>query len=256
MRNNDFTGTSKMAQKAQRLFPWLECIEKLHTVHSKIRRDDVTIKKQYEKLALLLHPDKNTFAGAEAAFKLIREAISVADQAKRSTYDMKRRAHVKTGSSPSAHPTNGNLFVRKQNNTPQSQFPPDTFWTHCPWWSSRICREYQLPNQKEPKSQGTSNAAPQSNGGTGKPSSARFNNGKAASNPAPKVGVAADVKMSKSGPVKSKGSKTSGNMNKKRGREPVKVSYKKEQPNKYVKTEKSLTHCVPSSNSPHFLNVD
>ncbi|KAM1033370.1 hypothetical protein ACFX2C_036921 [Malus domestica] len=106
--------------------------------------DDVTIKKQYRKLALLLHPDKNKFAGAEAAFKLIGEANRVlTDQAKRSVYDMKCRAQVKTGSSvPSAHPSNGNAFVRKENDTSQSQSPPDTFWTHCPFWcSSRICRQ-------------------------------------------------------------------------------------------------------------------
>jgi curved DNA-binding protein CbpA len=29
------------------------------------------IKKQYRKFALQLHPDKNKFSGAEAAFKLI-----------------------------------------------------------------------------------------------------------------------------------------------------------------------------------------
>ncbi|TQD97349.1 hypothetical protein C1H46_017051 [Malus baccata] len=96
------------------------------------------------KLALLLHPDKNKFAGAEAASKLIGEANRVlTDQAKRSVYDIKCRAQVKTGSSvPSAHPSNGNAFVRKENDTSQSQSPPDTFWRHCPFWcSSRICRQ-------------------------------------------------------------------------------------------------------------------
>ncbi|XP_009335671.2 uncharacterized protein LOC103928367 [Pyrus x bretschneideri] len=281
MRNSDFTGARKMAQKAQRLFPGIENIEKLLTVcevhcssENKIgfemdwygilqiqkSDDDVTIKKQYRKLALLLHPDKNKFAGAEAAFKLIGEANRVlTDQAKRSTYDMKCRAQLKTGSSiPSAHPSNGNLFVRKQNDTPQSQFPPDTFWTCCPFckikyqyfkdFANRLlrcqkCRRAfvaqdlgiqsqgahpesvgnQFPNRKEPPSQGTSNAAPQSNGGTGKPSSTRFHYGKATSNPSSKAGIATDVKISQSGPVKSpvksKDSKTSGNMNKKRGRE-------------------------------------
>ncbi|RXH82355.1 hypothetical protein DVH24_036696 [Malus domestica] len=282
MQNHDFTGAKKMAQKAQRLFPGLENIEKLLTVCEvhcssenkmggfemdwygilQIQKcdDDVTIKKQYRKLALLLHPDKNKFAGAEAAFKLIGEANRVlTDQAKRSVYDMKCRAQVKTGSSvPSAHPSNGNAFVRKQNDTSQSQSPPDTFWTHCPFckikyqyvkdFANRLlrcqkCRKAfiaqdlgiqsqgahpesvgnQFPNRKEPTSQGTSNAARQSNVGTGKPSSTRFHYGKAASNLASKVGVDADVKMSKSGPVKSpvksKDSKTSENMNKKRGRE-------------------------------------
>ncbi|CAN6582036.1 unnamed protein product [Malus baccata var. baccata] len=281
MRNSDFTGARKMAQKAQRLFPGIENIEKLLTVcevhcssENKIgfemdwygilqiqkSDDDVTIKKQYRKLALLLHPDKNKFAGAEAAFKLIGEANRVlTDQAKRSTYDMKCRAQVKTGSSiPSAHPSNGNLFVRKQNDTPQSQFPPDTFWTCCPFckikyqyfkdFANRLlrcqkCRRAfvaqdlgiqsqdahpesvgnQFPNRKEPPNQGTSNAAPQSNGGTGKPSSTQFHYGKATSNPPSKAGIATDVKISQSGPVKSpvksKDSKTSGNMNKKRGRE-------------------------------------
>ncbi|KAM2892550.1 hypothetical protein COP2_010697 [Malus domestica] len=295
MQNHDFTGAKKMAQKAQRLFPGLENIEKLLTVCEvhcssenkmggfemdwygilQIQKcdDDVTIKKQYRKLALLLHPDKNKFAGAEAAFKLIGEANRVlTDQAKRSVYDMKCRAQVKTGSSvPSAHPSNGNAFVRKQNDTSQSQSPPDTFWTHCPFckikyqyvkdFANRLlrcqkCRKAfiaqdlgiqsqgahpesvgnQFPNRKEPTSQGASNAARQSNVGTGKPnaarqsnvgtgkpSSTRFHYGKAASNLASKVGVDADVKMSKSGPVKSpvksKDSKTSENMNKKRGRE-------------------------------------
>ncbi|KAL0797191.1 hypothetical protein Bca101_068568 [Brassica carinata] len=38
--------------------------------------DDETVKKQYKKLALLLHPDKNKFNGAEGAFKLVSEAWS------------------------------------------------------------------------------------------------------------------------------------------------------------------------------------
>jgi len=53
--------------------------------------DDAQIKKQYHKLALLLHPDKNKFEGAEAAFKLVGEANETpTDRSKRSLYDMKR----------------------------------------------------------------------------------------------------------------------------------------------------------------------
>ncbi|EEF45469.1 conserved hypothetical protein [Ricinus communis] len=39
--------------------------------------DEATIKKQYKMAALLLHPDKNKFSGAEAAFKFIGEAQRV-----------------------------------------------------------------------------------------------------------------------------------------------------------------------------------
>ncbi|CAJ2628620.1 unnamed protein product [Trifolium pratense] len=79
--------------------------------------EEAIIKKQYRKLALLLHPDKNKFAGAEAAFKLIGEANSVlSDQAKRSLHDMKVKAHVRAAApkrkAPSHH-SNGNKFAAR-----------------------------------------------------------------------------------------------------------------------------------------------
>lgn len=121
MQNNDCTGAMKMAQTAQRLFPELQNISQLLTtceVHCSAQNkiagyemdwyrilqiqqfdNDETIKKQYRKLALLLHPDKNKFAGAEAAFKLIVEANRVlADQGTRLGYDKKyRKALAKAG---------------------------------------------------------------------------------------------------------------------------------------------------------------
>ncbi|KAL4304542.1 hypothetical protein GQ457_10G014240 [Hibiscus cannabinus] len=70
MQNNDFEGAERIALKAQKLFPDLENITQLLT---------------YRKFALLLHPDKNKFAGAEAVFKLIGEVNAiVTDQTKRS----------------------------------------------------------------------------------------------------------------------------------------------------------------------------
>jgi len=46
--------------------------------------DDETVKKHYKTLALLLHPDKNRFNGAEGAFKLVLDAWSLlSDKAKR-----------------------------------------------------------------------------------------------------------------------------------------------------------------------------
>ncbi|KAK8698189.1 hypothetical protein V6N13_114315 [Hibiscus sabdariffa] len=123
MQNNDFEGAKRIALRAQKLFPDLENITQLltvchvhHCAKHKIygsemdwygilqlerSSDEGSIKKQYRKLALLLHPDKNKFAGAEAAFKLIVEANTVlTDQTKRSRYD------TKTAPKPTAHPSN------------------------------------------------------------------------------------------------------------------------------------------------------
>jgi curved DNA-binding protein CbpA len=56
--------------------------------------DEEEVKKQYRKLALLLHPDKNKSVGAEEAFKLISEAWSVlSDTSRKVVYDEKRRNH-------------------------------------------------------------------------------------------------------------------------------------------------------------------
>lgn len=50
-----------------------------------------TIRKQYHKLALNLHPDKNKHPKAEIAFKLVSEAyICLSDAAKRKAFDLKR----------------------------------------------------------------------------------------------------------------------------------------------------------------------
>ncbi|OIV91687.1 hypothetical protein TanjilG_26540 [Lupinus angustifolius] len=50
-----------------------------------------TIHKQYHKLALLLHPDKNKHPKAEIAFKLVSEANTcLSDAAKRKAFNLKR----------------------------------------------------------------------------------------------------------------------------------------------------------------------
>ncbi|KAL1205232.1 hypothetical protein V5N11_011515 [Cardamine amara subsp. amara] len=47
--------------------------------------------KQYKNLALLLHPDKNRFNGAEGAFKLVSQAWDLlSNKARRIAYDQKR----------------------------------------------------------------------------------------------------------------------------------------------------------------------
>ena len=176
MQSSDFPGALRIVQKAQRLYPDLENISQLLTVcevhcsaQVKVSNekdwyrilqlehsvDGTTIKKQYRKLALLLHPDKNKFAGAEAAFKLIGEANMVlSDQAKRSSFDMKYRVAMRTPApKPSSHQANGNPSVQQHygatNNLqhfPRPQYPvqysypqanAQTFWTCCPFCGIR-----------------------------------------------------------------------------------------------------------------------
>ncbi|XP_019086321.1 PREDICTED: dnaJ homolog subfamily B member 12-like [Camelina sativa] len=54
--------------------------------------DDEAVKKQYKKLALLLHPDKNKLNGAEGAFKLVTEAwCMLSDKVTKTSYDQRRK---------------------------------------------------------------------------------------------------------------------------------------------------------------------
>lgn len=178
MQASDFTGAQRIAQKARQLYPDLENISQLLTVcevhcSAQIKLggsekdwyrilqveqtvDAATIKKQYRKLAFLLHPDKNKFAGAEAAFKLIGEANSVlSDQSNRSSYDMKCRLFAKAAKpKPSVCQPKKNSFAQTQygavNNLrnqpgPQStgwywhqQAQSQTFWTCCPFCHMRF----------------------------------------------------------------------------------------------------------------------
>ncbi|CAA3008380.1 Hypothetical predicted protein [Olea europaea subsp. europaea] len=173
MENNDFEGARKIALKAQNLFPELENIAQLLTVcivHCSAQNrilgsekdwygilqverlaDDATIKKQYRRLALLLHPDKNKFHGAEAAFKLIGEANMVlSDSAKKSAYDSKVRVSVRTAPANTSHCQNNNSngFAARGQNKYQMK-PPNSvarqavFWTCCPFCSGR----FQYPRE-------------------------------------------------------------------------------------------------------------
>ncbi|OWM62974.1 uncharacterized protein LOC116214052 [Punica granatum] len=172
MQKNDFSGALRLAQRAQRLFPELENISQLLTVcevHCSAEKrlgseqdwygilqiekfaDEIIIKKQYRKLALLLHPDKNKLVGSEAAFKLIGEAYRVlGDKGKKSLYDLRLRSSVNMGHRQKLPPRQSkeNSSVVKHNgtsknseNTSNSHFSDingvrregeETFWTMCP----------------------------------------------------------------------------------------------------------------------------
>ncbi|KAG7624250.1 putative DnaJ domain, Chaperone J-domain superfamily [Arabidopsis thaliana] len=125
MKKTDFTAARKLAMKAQKMDSSLENISRMIMVcdvHCAATEklfgtemdwygilqveqiaNDVIIKKQYKRLALLLHPDKNKLPGAESAFKLIGEAQRILlDREKRTLHDNKR----KTWRKPAAPPYN------------------------------------------------------------------------------------------------------------------------------------------------------
>lgn len=107
----DTAGAKKFALKAHSLFPeldglsqFLEIIDVYVAHEKKINgvtdyygvfgvdpfADEEVLKKQYKRLALSLHPDKNKSVGADGAFQIINQAWSVlSDKDKRSEYDVK-----------------------------------------------------------------------------------------------------------------------------------------------------------------------
>ncbi|XP_022776339.1 uncharacterized protein LOC111318004 [Durio zibethinus] len=141
----DINGAKKFALKAQNLYPGLEGIPQMIAtldVHisaeNKIngeadwyaildvnpQADDEAVRKQYRKLALMLHPDKNKSVGADGAFKLISEAWSLlSDKAKRVAYDQKRSAKViqkvstPSGSSTASKAANGFHNITKTTSS-------------------------------------------------------------------------------------------------------------------------------------------
>lgn len=174
----DLVGSKKFALKAQTLFPPLDGISQLISTidvylaaDSRVcgerdlyavlgvspSADDESIKKQYRRLALLLHPDKNRCVGAEGAFQYVNEAFNVlSDRVKRLMYDQKRNIRVAkkqnvatTGAGGSSGTTNGiyghtkhaESKARARATQTAARVPPRpasrpktqlrTFWTCC-----------------------------------------------------------------------------------------------------------------------------
>nr|KYP37731.1 DnaJ isogeny subfamily B member 12 [Cajanus cajan] len=193
MQAGDFEGALKFATKAQRLFPDIQNIVQIITVcevHCAAQKkhsgsdmdwygilqtdrivDEATIKKQYRKLALLLHPDKNKSAGAEAAFKLIGEANRVlSDRTKRTLYDSKLGVSL-GNTAPKVPPRNpnGNSFGAKYDGTTrtircQQQQCSKSFTAH-DMGNHNVPPGYGSPNnQKEPPKHAPSKEASKRNG--------------------------------------------------------------------------------------------
>ncbi|XP_050265507.1 uncharacterized protein LOC126709342 [Quercus robur] len=131
-KKSNLKSALKYAKRALRLAPNLDGLSEMVTSFKILRSPDSdwytilqvepfahinTIKKQYKKLALLLHPDKNPYAGSEEAFKLVGDAFRfLSDKIRRKEYDMKLRIRIQDD--------NVNVNV----NPPPAV---DTFWTAC-----------------------------------------------------------------------------------------------------------------------------
>ncbi|XP_026449007.1 uncharacterized protein LOC113349276 [Papaver somniferum] len=183
MDSKDYVGARMMVFKAQKLYPSIENVSQMLTVcevhcsaeHKVVgsepdwygilqieqTADEASIKKQFRKLALQLHPDKNKFPGAEAAFKLIGEAQRfLCDQSKRSQFDQKRKTMRPGQQRQSQNQPSRNNYPSKQHSNPvatgtaaqfarmnphqqKQQTQPSyangqqTFWTACPFCSIR-----------------------------------------------------------------------------------------------------------------------
>lgn len=111
--SKDYVGAREKLLKAQQLFPALDHIVAMLTVcdilsaaknripgydtdyywvlHIMPSSSSADVKRQYDKLLILLQPIKGKFSGTELALKLIQEAFSVlSDRTKRLTFDTKR----------------------------------------------------------------------------------------------------------------------------------------------------------------------
>jgi len=174
----DLQGARKFALKAQTLFPGLEGVDQMIATfdiylasEGKVagekdwysilsvptNADDEKIKKQYRKLVLQFHPDKNKSVGSEGAFQMVQEAYTVLlDRTKRAIYDQKRtvqssKASTVPGASngfynfaanaaTASKPTVGKQTVVSATHAPPpapstaTRAPvaqPNTFWTSC-----------------------------------------------------------------------------------------------------------------------------
>lgn len=130
----------KYAKRAQHLFPDLGGISEMVTAFKILRaagKSDGpggspewykilqvepfsninTIKQQYKKLALILHPDKNSFVASGEAFKLVGDAFRcLSDKIPRKEYDMKLRIAIQEAATTTEG--GGGEIV-------------ETFWTAC-----------------------------------------------------------------------------------------------------------------------------
>ncbi|OIV92972.1 hypothetical protein TanjilG_20634 [Lupinus angustifolius] len=142
-KSNNLKSALKYAQRAQRLAPHLptisETVTSLTILRAAAGSSTTTtttttpnwynildlepfsninlIRKQYKKLAFILHPDKNSFLGSDEAFKLVGEASQfLSDKVRKQEYDMKLRMLIQE---------------EKENENVSEEESENTFWTVC-----------------------------------------------------------------------------------------------------------------------------
>jgi hypothetical protein len=125
-RDKDFTGAKKFILRSQNLYPGLDGVSQMlitlnvyiasenkingesdwyGVLDVKPSDDDETIRKQYRKMVLMLHPDKNKSVGADGAFKILSEAWALlSDKPKRWAYNQRRKLQQNASPPRSARP--------------------------------------------------------------------------------------------------------------------------------------------------------
>ncbi|KVI06762.1 uncharacterized protein LOC112509749 [Cynara cardunculus var. scolymus] len=116
------------------------------------RNDDDLIKRQYRRLALLLHPDKNRFPFADAAFKLVADAWALlSDASRKSAYDNELFAFSKVDlvsmrkqreKEDQNHPIQRDKIPVRRNPADAANQMGANIWTACPYCYNL----YEYPN--------------------------------------------------------------------------------------------------------------
>ncbi|XP_026399490.1 dnaJ homolog subfamily C member 18-like [Papaver somniferum] len=115
----DFAGALWLANMAQDLDPNLQGIQQYiaaYSVHVAAYESN-TIKKQYKRMALLVHPDKNGSIAAESAFKLIQDANEIlSDPITRMGFELKRNRSKPASPTPTASTSSTKVSAKPSVN--------------------------------------------------------------------------------------------------------------------------------------------
>ncbi|CAI0405884.1 unnamed protein product [Linum tenue] len=158
LQSRDFTGSKDFAVLAQETDPLLDGSDQIlaiadvllssdkkisddhhHDWYSILQLDPAAdfdlIKKQYRRLALLLHPDKNKFPFADHAFKLVADAWAVlSDSSKKSPFDRHFFSlYTKVDLSSAGNKINSSSGDMNHSSSSRRSSRMASFWTLCPY---------------------------------------------------------------------------------------------------------------------------